>query len=148
MEDCCICLEPMNMNKNYAATKCGHKFCLTCLLQHYAIKNNCPLCRDKLCENEDNDEVMNDITPPPTPSHHQWVPPPPPPPRMIQRSDQQQLILMNGELYFMEDDLIDLGVPIQIQNRQHRQRQRRCSICHNTGHDRRRCPDRISEIRI
>jgi hypothetical protein len=144
MEDCCICLEPMNTSKNYAATKCGHKFCLVCLLQHFAIKNNCPLCREKLCDNVDVDAVMDDdddFTPPPTP-HNPWIPPPPPS-HTIQRSDHQQLIIMNGELYFMEDD-----ISVAIHRQQRPRRPRRCSRCHNTGHDRRSCPMRVPDLRI
>jgi len=30
---------------NYASTKCGHQFCLDCLIRHVGNKANCPICR-------------------------------------------------------------------------------------------------------
>lgn len=50
-EPCAICLEKITEN-NSCITKCGHHFCLTCLLQHYSNNNSCPLCREKISENE------------------------------------------------------------------------------------------------
>ena len=49
-ENCPICLEKLDKNKNYCTTKCGHKFHLSCL--NYSLRNNdtCPICRGELSE--------------------------------------------------------------------------------------------------
>ena len=44
---CSICLGVIG-DYNKAVTKCGHNFCLTCLLESLKEKNNCPLCRSSL----------------------------------------------------------------------------------------------------
>jgi len=54
-EDCAICMESMNKNKNFAKTSCGHSFCLSCLVSSLKNNNTCPLCRTNIEE-----------TPPPT----------------------------------------------------------------------------------
>ena len=54
--DCAICFETLE-NTNTCITKCGHKYCLTCILQHSqnrTSKNNvdCPMCRTTLYKHE------------------------------------------------------------------------------------------------
>jgi hypothetical protein len=44
---CTICLGAIGDN-NKAITKCGHSFCLSCLLESLEKKNACPLCRETL----------------------------------------------------------------------------------------------------
>ena len=48
--NCSICLEEINTNKNNTVTKCGHKFCSSCIFSHLKISNLCPLCREPLTE--------------------------------------------------------------------------------------------------
>lgn len=45
--DCPICLDKINMN-NRGITKCGHKFCFTCLSRSYQLSTKCPLCNQLL----------------------------------------------------------------------------------------------------
>ena len=43
-ETCPICME--NLGKtNICTTKCGHQFCLKCMLKHSKQNKNCPMCR-------------------------------------------------------------------------------------------------------
>jgi len=42
---CSICLGVIGTHNN-VTTKCGHNFCLSCLLKHLEDNNHCPLCRD------------------------------------------------------------------------------------------------------
>ena len=42
--ECPICMETLEKT-NYASTKCGHQFCLDCLIRHVGNKANCPICR-------------------------------------------------------------------------------------------------------
>lgn len=44
---CSICLGVIG-EYNKAVTKCGHHFCLTCLLESLKENNTCPLCRSSL----------------------------------------------------------------------------------------------------
>ena len=43
-DKCPICMEDLQ-NKNLTITKCGHKFCHTCLDLHSCSNNKCPICR-------------------------------------------------------------------------------------------------------
>ena len=43
-DKCPICMENLE-NKNLTITKCGHKFCHTCLDTHSCKDNKCPVCR-------------------------------------------------------------------------------------------------------
>ena len=43
-DTCPICMETLEKT-NYASTKCGHQFCLDCLIRHVGNKANCPICR-------------------------------------------------------------------------------------------------------
>ena len=51
---CPICLGNMG-NKNLTITKCGHKFCHTCLDTHSCKDNKCPICREKILINDMDD---------------------------------------------------------------------------------------------
>lgn len=46
-EDCVICMESLG-DKNICVTKCGHKFCTSCLLRSAQKNRSCPLCRTVL----------------------------------------------------------------------------------------------------
>ena len=52
--DCPVCMEPIG-KINSCVSKCGHKFCLECLLKSYRKKNNCPICRKSLTDEEYDD---------------------------------------------------------------------------------------------
>ena len=43
-EKCPICMEALK-NTNLTITKCGHKFCHTCLDAHSCNDFKCPICR-------------------------------------------------------------------------------------------------------
>ena len=45
-EECPICSEPL---QDMCILKCKHKFCITCTISHFRVKNNCPLCRTEIC---------------------------------------------------------------------------------------------------
>jgi hypothetical protein len=45
-EDCPICLEPMS---GRAILECCHVFCIKCSIEHFRMKQNCPLCRAEVC---------------------------------------------------------------------------------------------------
>lgn len=47
--ECPICFVPIETT-GHVTTKCGHRFCLKCLLQHLNNNNNCPLCRTNIQE--------------------------------------------------------------------------------------------------
>jgi hypothetical protein len=50
-ENCPICLDEFSDKpNNQSMTKCGHKFCTSCLMQHLRKNNNCPCCRTQLLE--------------------------------------------------------------------------------------------------
>ena len=59
---CAICLESI-LETNSCITKCGHKFCLSCILVSSKYKNACPSCREKIFEDEEyednNEETEN-----------------------------------------------------------------------------------------
>ena len=52
-EDCAICYEKLETT-NVCTTSCGHKFCMTCILQmvhnNSSSSNSCPLCRKTLID--------------------------------------------------------------------------------------------------
>lgn len=41
---CPICHDVLGTN-NVLTTPCGHTYCMTCMLSHLSIQNNCPICR-------------------------------------------------------------------------------------------------------
>ena len=45
-EDCPICLDPMT---GRAILNCSHVFCIKCSIEHFRIKQTCPLCRAEVC---------------------------------------------------------------------------------------------------
>lgn len=46
-DQCPICMEDLQ-NTNITITKCGHKFCHTCIDAHSYLNNECPLCRSNM----------------------------------------------------------------------------------------------------
>jgi hypothetical protein len=71
-EECVICMEVLDTNKNFAKTACEHSFCLTCLVKSLKHNNTCPLCRaniddgkpsntDKLSLDEGVDMINDEI---------------------------------------------------------------------------------------
>lgn len=72
---CPICYEEINLNKNYIATICGHKFCSICIFKNFSLgKEQCPLCRADITNDKtiigsnndiDDDEIIRSPQPPP-----------------------------------------------------------------------------------
>ena len=62
---CGICLETLEKT-NVCVTKCGHSFCLECIIKNTNYKNNCPICRREIVKNinkeeeEENEEEENE----------------------------------------------------------------------------------------
>jgi hypothetical protein len=57
-QECCICYETINKNKNNCVTECGHVFCLKCLVTSFAHGNNaCPCCRAEMIDMPDDGDV-------------------------------------------------------------------------------------------
>lgn len=58
VNECCICYETIDSEKNNCVTECGHRFCFKCLATSMAHNNcTCPCCRSPLVESsEDSDE--------------------------------------------------------------------------------------------
>lgn len=51
---CSICLEPLDPNKNFSITECGHQFHTSCLSKCLSINGKCPLCRNQITDNKIN----------------------------------------------------------------------------------------------
>ena len=51
---CSICLEPLDPNKNFSITECGHQFHTSCLSKCLSINGKCPLCRNQITDNRIN----------------------------------------------------------------------------------------------
>ena len=50
--ECPICYE--EVKDNQVMNKCGHKLCISCFGLHIRENNNCPLCRDEICQKPKN----------------------------------------------------------------------------------------------
>ena len=60
IEDCPICMNTLGKT-DVCVTKCGHKYCSTCFVRSVMNKNSCPMCRDKIIEDEHyKQQVKND----------------------------------------------------------------------------------------
>lgn len=44
-DNCSICYD--KKDNGFAVLPCKHSFCLSCIIQHADIKQNCPLCRNE-----------------------------------------------------------------------------------------------------
>lgn len=51
IEECPICIDSL-CKTNICVTKCGHKYCSTCFVRCVMKKNSCPMCREKIVEEE------------------------------------------------------------------------------------------------
>ena len=61
-DECPICYDTFS-NNDFFITKCGHKFCGSCIFKHYRGNNTtCPLCRQSFL-NIDIPEFMQSRTP-------------------------------------------------------------------------------------
>ena len=47
-ENCPICYQTLDTDKNYCITPCGHRFCLTCMIKNQKYSSLCPICRYNL----------------------------------------------------------------------------------------------------
>ena len=45
IKECPICYDTLS-NVNVCTTKCGHSFCMDCMVKHLKNKSNCPMCRN------------------------------------------------------------------------------------------------------
>lgn len=50
--ECPICLEKIDCEKNYIITDCGHRFHSKCIFESMKKNNKCPICREKLVEDK------------------------------------------------------------------------------------------------
>ena len=53
--ECCICYETIG-NKNNCTTDCGHSFCLSCIARSVRKNTGCPICRQKIFDESDEEE--------------------------------------------------------------------------------------------
>jgi hypothetical protein len=59
--ECCICYEFIDKDKNNCTTECGHTFCFKCLATSLIHNNsNCPCCRAKLVDIPENNDYEED----------------------------------------------------------------------------------------
>ena len=58
--ECAVCYDKIG-NKNNCVTPCGHTFCFQCMMSCLNYKNTCPICRQVLQE-EINDEVSEEFS--------------------------------------------------------------------------------------
>ena len=48
-KECCICLEPIVVNKPAVKLRCNHYYHDSCIFEWYQNNKTCPLCRENLC---------------------------------------------------------------------------------------------------
>ena len=56
---CAVCMNVLPAGANRVYTACGHLFCVSCILKWHKVNQTsatCPLCRQRLYEDEDEDE--------------------------------------------------------------------------------------------
>lgn len=58
-DECCICYEMIG-TKNNCTTDCGHSFCLTCIATSIRKNVLCPICRQNIIEESDDEEEDED----------------------------------------------------------------------------------------
>lgn len=56
--ECPICYEYICNDNNVVKINCSHKFHASCLFKHLSVKNNCPCCRTKLIERDEDSESL------------------------------------------------------------------------------------------
>jgi len=58
--ECSICYD-VYYNKNISITPCGHIFCFNCILKAVSYNKECPICRNRLVEESDDEETESTI---------------------------------------------------------------------------------------
>lgn len=63
-DECPICMDDIDVNKNRLVTECGHIFHTSCLMKNAAVNGfGCPLCRAVMVEEEpDDDDDISEST--------------------------------------------------------------------------------------
>lgn len=54
--ECGICYDEIVATKNNCVTSCGHQFCMGCFIKATQQSNCCPICRNELYEENDEEE--------------------------------------------------------------------------------------------
>jgi hypothetical protein len=61
MNDCPICMEIIEGNKNCVSTECGHQFHTNCLMKSVAYNGfGCPYCRTAMAEKNEEESIYTD----------------------------------------------------------------------------------------
>ena len=59
VNDCPICMDVIEENKNCVTTDCGHKFHTNCLMKNVAVNGfGCPYCRTAMAEKNEEEETV------------------------------------------------------------------------------------------
>jgi len=56
--ECPICLEKIDFEKDFVTTQCKHRFHFSCLQKSLKNNNCCPVCRETLCEKKDIEKII------------------------------------------------------------------------------------------
>ena len=56
--ECPICLEKIDFEKDFVTTKCKHRFHFSCLQKSLKNNNSCPVCRETLSEKKDIETII------------------------------------------------------------------------------------------
>ena len=161
--DCPICMDKLQVT-NISVTKCGHSFCLQCIIKHSKSGDNrCPLCRANITHddspvpmnNHDHDELhyrlmdsalrrrLIYISSFITPSHEydNIV-------RLSSTINQYDASKYNIDFDIYTEHLIHPPPPPTPPTPPPQQQTplitRRCGICKQTGHNRRTCPTTVN----
>ena len=62
MEQCPICLEPIESERDRSMTRCGHLFHASCLCRSTMSNIRCPICRQSLFDSHSVDETTFYLT--------------------------------------------------------------------------------------
>lgn len=167
-ETCPICFDDLGKT-NVATTACGHVFCLKCISKHVAQGNgDCPMCKSEFVEDVKRDVVPDDNAIMLLQALHHHVLVMDDQHTAYRREEQKfryKLMMMLGDNNLLSQSLISSCDKIdemtatsqrylsyrrrimderqqqqQQQEQQHFRQRKKCGVCRQHGHDRRRCP--------